>query len=447
MKNYFTFFIWLLVIDCNFSQTLVSTYAGNGTQGFVNGDTITARFRFPFGICLDKNGNLYIADGSNHSIRKITSAGIVSTLAGTGVAGYTDGAAASAQFNSPTGVCADDSGNVYVSDFQNHRIRKISYNGIVTTIAGNGIAGYADGASSVAQFNYPRGICRSKSGNLFVGDSWNHRIRKIDINGNVSTYAGGGTAMGVSSVGGLIDAKDTTARFYTPAGVSIDKNDNVFVADAYNHRIRRIDTARNVSTVAGSGATGVGNGGYANGPTATALLNTPTELHVDSTGSKIYIGDTFNNRVRTVSGGTVTNLAGKGTAGYINGVDTAAQFNYVRGVVSDPQGNIVYVVDYNNHSVRKITVPVSNVGISEAEDNEFVVSLFPNPNNGTFIITNKISGKKTDLEVHNLQGECVHRMKNISNNEAIDLRHLEPGIYFLKIYSGVNYATMKFIKL
>ncbi|MCE3227549.1 MAG: Serine/threonine-protein kinase PknD [Bacteroidetes bacterium] len=445
MKNYITLSLLLITSCFGFSQTVVSTYAGDGTQGFIDGDTAAARFRSPFGICMDKNSNLYIADGGNHSIRKITASGIVTTLAGTGVAGYLDGAAASAQFNNPTGVCADDSGNVYVSDFQNHRIRKISYSGSVTTVAGNGTPGYTDGSPATAQFSYPRGICGSKNGNLFVGDSWNHRIRKIDANGNVSTYAGGGVAFGVSSVGGLVDAKDTAARFYTPAGVSIDKNNNVFVADAYNHRIRRIDTARNVSTVAGSGATGVGNGGYANGPVTMALLNTPTELHVDSTGLKIYIGDTFNNRVRAVEGGTLYNLAGKGTAGYVNGVDTAAQFNYVRGVVCNSVGNVVYVIDYNNHSVRKISW-ISTVGVPEIKNNDLTFSLYPNPNHGSFKIDLN-SEKKADVEIYGVDGKCVYSKKEINSAETIQLKQLEAGIYFLKVYSENNFVVKKFVIL
>jgi hypothetical protein len=278
-----------------------------------------------------------------------------------------------------------------------------------------------------------------------VGDSWNHRIRKIDANGNVSTYAGGGVAFGVSSVGGLVDAKDTAARFYTPAGVSIDKNNNVFVADAYNHRIRRIDTARNVSTVAGSGATGVGNGGYANGPVGMALLNTPTELHVDSTGTKIYIGDTFNNRVRAVEGGTLYNLAGKGTAGYVNGVDTAAQFNYVRGVVCNSVGNVVYVIDYNNHSVRKISW-ISTVGVPEIKNNELTFSLYPNPNHGSFKIDLN-SEKKADVEIYGVDGKCVHSKKEINSAETIQLKQLEAGIYFLKVYSENNFVVKKFVIL
>jgi sugar lactone lactonase YvrE len=251
MRRLFLFLI--LISGFAEAQNMVSTYAGTNTAAFTNGDTASARFKTPFGICMDKSGNLYLADAGNNCIRKISATGTVTTLAGTGLAGYVDGPALSAQFNSPTGVCVDDSFNVYVADFQNQRIRKISFTGSVTTIAGSGTAGYLDGAPLTSQFNYPRGICRNKKGELFVGDSWNHRIRKIASNGTVSTYAGGGSTIGVSSIGSLVDAKDTAARFYTPCGLAIDRTGIIFVADAYNHRIRKIDTLKQVTTIAGSG--------------------------------------------------------------------------------------------------------------------------------------------------------------------------------------------------
>lgn len=436
-------FSFCILVFSGHSQNIVSTYAGNGTQGFINGDTAASRYKTPFGICRDKNENLYIADAGNNCIRKITPAGIVTTLAGTGTAGYLDGPNASAQFNSPTGVCADDSGNVYVADFQNHRIRKISVLGMVTTIAGNGTIGYVDGNAGIAQFDYPRGICRNKKGHLFVGDSWNHRIRKI-ANGVVTTYAGGGSAMGVSSVGSHKDAKDTAARFYTPAGLAIDKTGNVYVADAYNHRIRKIDTTGQVTTVAGSGAIGVGNGGYANGAIATASLNTPTEAYVDSTG-KIYIGDTFNNRVRMVSSGSLSVIAGKGTAGYVNGLDTSiAQFNYPRGVVCNAASNKIYVVDYNNHSIRKISIGLAT-GDKEEALSSGLFMVYPNPSKGTLYI-----GKKDAIDsallikMSDVTGRIVFE-GTTDLNGSLNLKELEPGLYTLMITDKNSVYTKKII--
>ncbi|MEZ5194965.1 MAG: hypothetical protein R2764_00780 [Bacteroidales bacterium] len=198
------------------AQNYVTTCAGTGSPGFVNGDTSIAQFNRPFGICLDAQGNLYLADAYNHRIRKISTEGVVSTYAGTGTAGYLDGPADEARFNQPINICMDGDGNMFVSDFLNQRIRKISSDMIVTTIAGTGIAGLQEGPVDQAKFNYPRGICLDDTGNIYIGDSWNHRIRKISPEGMVSTWAGGGTTIGVQSVGDYIDASDKCcALLYT----------------------------------------------------------------------------------------------------------------------------------------------------------------------------------------------------------------------------------------
>ncbi len=392
---------------------------------------------------MDKQ-NLYVADGGNNCIRKISASGTVTTLAGTGVAGYLDGSPTSAKFNNPTGVCVDDSFNVYVADFQNHRIRKIQYNGVVITISGSGTAGYVDGPPASAQFDYPRGICRNKNGIIYVGDSWNHRIRKILPNGTTSTYAGGGSAMGVSSVGSLKDAKDTAARFYTPAGLAIDKVGNVYVADAYNHRIRKIDTTKQVTTIAGSGATGIGNGGYSNGAVASASLNTPTELNCDSTGTKIYIGDTFNNRVRMVSSGSLTLVAGKGIAGYLDGQDTVARFNYSRGVVANPSGTKIFVVDFNNHAVRKISIG-STTAINENSSEKEYLIVYPNPNNGTFFVTTtKVFSGSLTVKLLDMLGKEIYS-GNSNEDQIIELKNIRSGIYSLLVSDKTKTVVKKLV--
>ena len=234
-------FFFTLSTYTSFAQNYVSTYAGDGTNGYADGDTSTCKFKGPFGMCIDNSGNLYIADNSNHRIRKISTDGTVATLAGTGVAGYLDGPGSTAKFNAPSDLCADADGNIYVSDFQNQYIRKITPDGTVSTIAGSGVAGFLDGTSSVAEFNYPRGICIDAQGNLFIGDSWNHRIRKIDVNGNVTTLAGGGDTIGVQSQGNYKDGSDTLARFNVPCGMSIDGDGNLYVADNKNHRVQKFN--------------------------------------------------------------------------------------------------------------------------------------------------------------------------------------------------------------
>jgi hypothetical protein len=412
----------------------VNTYSGSGNAGFINGSVNGAEYNKPFGLCMEKNGDLYLSDGGNNCIRKVTiSTGMVTTFAGSGIAGWRDGISDSAMFNSPSDLCVDDSGNIYVSDFLNHRIRKISPNGIVSTVAGSGIAGYLNGNSSTARFNYPRGICVDKAGNLYVGDSWNHRIRKIDVSGNVSTYAGGGNSSGVSSVGDYVDASDTSARFYTPSGLAIDLSGNVYVADAYNHRVRRIDILQNVITIAGSGNTGVGNGGYSNGPVSTSLLNTPTELFLDTIDNVLYIGDTFNNRIRSLnfSNNNVSTVAGDGTAGFTNAIDTMASFDFPRGIVVSHSGNkTIYVSDYNNHAIRIITSITSEID-NPSEDNEFTI--YPNPPNASFIIDFKSSGE-IYLEILDNTGRVIiEKQKVTGNNSKFDFSGFTAGVYFVKV--------------
>ncbi|MBP8916245.1 MAG: T9SS type A sorting domain-containing protein [Chitinophagales bacterium] len=420
-----------LLMQNGFAQNFVSTYAGS-VSGFVDGDTSVAKFAGPFGICIDASDNLYIADADNNCIRKITSSGIVSTFAGTGIAGYTDGDANSAQFRAPSDLCIDAAGNIYVSDFENQRIRKIDISGNVSTIAGNGNIGYVDGFCQDAEFDYPRGIVIDSEGNLFISDSWNHRIRKINLtDSTVSTFAGGGTNMGVSSIGDLIDDSDTSARFYTPSGLAIDADDNIYVADAYNHRIRKITPDAEVSTIAGSGPIGPGVGGYSNGNALTSFLNTPTEIFVANDG-RLFIGDTYNYRVRLLEDEILFNVAGNGESGYEDGVDSLAEFKFTRGVVLDAAGEHLYVCDYTNRKIRKITFNYFTGLENVISDN--YIQIFPNPNNGGFQINNSEKSRNSMVNIFDVKGEMIYE-KVFINSEIIyiDISDSQPGIYFGKI--------------
>jgi DNA-binding beta-propeller fold protein YncE len=335
------------------SQVKVSTYSGTKDTGLVNGSLKDARYNKAFGICLDKKGSLFIAENGNSVIRKIDVKGNVTTLAGSGKIGTANGAGDKAEFNEPAGVCADDKGNVYVADFVNHLIRKIDIHSIVTTVAGNGKPGYKDGKGTEAQFNYPRGVCIDKKGNLYVSDSWNHRIRKIDTEGNVTTFAGGGNYFDPDSRGTCVDGRDTTARFYTPCGMAIDDKGNIYVTDARNHRIRKIDTKGFVTTLAGSSEGGVDKGGFRDGKAETSFLNTPTEVCAGKNG-EVYFSDTYGNRIRKIYKGMVSTIAGTGKAGFTDGPGTSAQFNFPRGIALDKTGKKIYVFDYNNSAVRLV---------------------------------------------------------------------------------------------
>ncbi|MDR2208342.1 MAG: hypothetical protein LBE22_05145, partial [Azoarcus sp.] len=219
----------------------VSTLAG-GEEGFADGVGGEAKFYWPFGITSDAAGNLYVADGGNHRIRKITPAGEVSTLAG-GEEGFADGVGSDAEFDHPSGIAIDAAGNLYVADGGNHRIRKITPAGEVSTLAG-GEEGFADGVGSDAKFEHPFGITVDAAGRLYVADTANDRIRKITPAGVVSTLAGGEL--------GFADGVGSNAKFSRPFGITSDAAGNLYVADTVNNRIRKITPAGEVSTLAGS---------------------------------------------------------------------------------------------------------------------------------------------------------------------------------------------------
>jgi len=251
-------------------QPTVSTFAGSGIAGYADGNGTSAQFNFLAfsAVCVDVAGNLFITDRGNNRIRKITATGIVTTIAGDGTAGNADGPAATAQFNSPRGISVDASGNLYVADNGNHRIRKISSTGIVSTLAGTGVNGFADGAGNVAQFSFPNAILFDNSNsNLYVTDQ-NYRLRKITSAGVVSSIAGSG-------VFGFADGTGTAAQFSLIIGLGTTSNGDIYASDVNNHRIRKITSAGVVTTYAGTGVSGNANGNAAsatfNFPTGIAI--------------------------------------------------------------------------------------------------------------------------------------------------------------------------------
>ena len=321
----------------NYGQ--VSNFSGSGTAGLTNGSSTVARFDFPYGVATDALGNVYVADTYNNVIRKIDASGNVTTLAGTGSYGSANGIAISASFSSPMGIASDASGNIYIADTNNNLIRKIDPSGNVTTIAGNGANGYTDGNGTSASFNVPVGVASDAAGNIYVADSYNNRIRKIDINGNVTTFAGTGS-YGYYSAGN---------DFNHPTGVATDLAGNVYVADANNSRIRKISPSGQITTIAGSG-----NVGSTNGSGVAASFNNPTGVAVDVAGN-VYVADEGNQLIRKIDqNGLVTTLAGNTAQSNTNGVGIAASFNNPNSVATDASGN-VYVADVRNNIIRKIT--------------------------------------------------------------------------------------------
>ena len=265
---------------------IVSTTAGNGTRGFTNGTGVLAQFNNPAGISVDESGNVYIADPGNHCIRKITPSGEVSTLAGNGSTGFIDGTGNESRFASPNDVAVDASGNIFVADRDNNCIRKITATGEVSTFAGNKTAGFVDGESDVAQFNEPYSVTINALDILYVADFKNHRIRKITPAGKVSTLAGSGES-------GFGDGTGILATFNNPYNVAVDASNNVYVVDEGNNRIRKITSSGVVTTIAGS------TRGFANGINENALFNRPCGIAVDASGN-LYVTDIDNQRIRKI---------------------------------------------------------------------------------------------------------------------------------------------------
>ncbi|HUM03254.1 MAG TPA: NHL repeat-containing protein [Thermoanaerobaculia bacterium] len=262
----------------------VTTFAGSGSLGSDDGPAAAATFFYPYGVAVDLSRNVYVADTYNYKIRAITPAGVVSTLAGTGESGDDNGPGAAATFSWAVGVAADSSGNVYVADSGSNTIRKITPAGVVSTLAGSGAGGSADGPGDEATFSEPSGVAVDSSGNVFVADTDSNKIRKITAGGAVTTLAGSGAS-------GSADGTGAAATFTNPFGVAVDSSQNVYVADSGNNKIRKITPAGVVSTLAGSGAyggaDGIGAAATFYTPTGVAVDSSGTVYVADSGNNKI----------------------------------------------------------------------------------------------------------------------------------------------------------------
>ena len=341
----------------------ITTVAGSGQFGYGGdgGPATAARLYFPEGVAVDSSGNVYIADTRNHRIRKVDTSGTITTVAGIGDNMYSgDGApATAARLNQPEGVAVDGSDNLYITDSENHRIRRADAAGIIATYAGTGESGYSgDGApATAARLDYPRGVAVDSSGNVYIADTNNHRIRKVDSSGTITTVAGtGSTGLrlgGFSGDGGPA----TSAQLQHPSGVAVDSSGNLYIADTYNHRIRKVDSSGTITTVAGTGVSGFsGDGGMA----SAAMLDSPGDVAVDGSGN-LYIADTYNSRIRRVDTmGTLTTIAGTGKHGDSGdgGPALKAQLNWPRDVAVDGSGNL-YIADTDNHHIRVLSTDMT----------------------------------------------------------------------------------------
>jgi sugar lactone lactonase YvrE len=338
--------IFTPVFKYEYTEVNVTTLAGS-LPGFKDGMGTEAQFKTPITVAIDTSGNIYVADQGNQKIRKILPSGLVSTFAGS-EKGFADGSALSAKFNLPTGIVIDENQNIILTDAFNDKIRKITPQGIVSTIAGS-TTGYADGNQDAAKFDVPYGIAIDRDGNYIVSDYLNNRIRKVTPNGVVTTLAGKGNFQ--NNGGAFADGVGTEAYFYYPTGVAIDDDNRIYIADQFNHRIRSISTSTEVTTIGGSGPVGQFNSGFADGAAETSRFAQPTGICFNRNDSTVVVADAGNHKIRIIKNGEVSTITGD--YGYADGASTIARFNGPSGVAIDRDGNII-IADSQNHRIRKI---------------------------------------------------------------------------------------------
>ncbi|HSY76410.1 MAG TPA: T9SS type A sorting domain-containing protein [Bacteroidia bacterium] len=423
----------------------INTIAGNGTPGYSGDGGIAtgAELSSPQLGYPDDSGNVYIADASNNRLRKVTTTGKIYTIAGNGTGSFAgdSGAATAAELYYVTGVVKDSAGNIYVSDFYNDRIRKIKPNGKIYTIAGTGVGSYnGDGGKAVlAEISHPVTLCLDKKGNLYFADEFNNRIRKIDTGGIITTVAGNGTG---GYNGDNIAA--TAAEISSADGLALDDSDNIYIADQSNDRIRKVNYKTGIiTTIAGTGTLGYSGDGAA---ATAAEIAAPQGVAVDRLGN-VYIADFDNNRIRMVSyaTGKISTIAGNGTGGFSGdgGAATAASLYEPIGISVDASGNL-YVADLANQRVRKLTLNPTAVNELKVDNAQWTI--YPNPSNGKFIF--QIDNEKQVVEIYNVSGEKIYSQSSILNSQLyIDISNQPKGIYLYRVVSekGITIATGKLI--
>src|ERR1700722_1160195 len=324
----------------NLPGYLITTVAGNGTTNYSGngGPANNASLNYPYGVAVDASGNLFIADSDNSVVRKVKTNGIISTVAGNGTSQFAGdgGAATNASISDPFGVTVDTFGNLFIADTSNNRIRKVGPNGVITTVAGDAGVGYSGdgGPATNSSLYFPYGVAVDASGNLFIADFENNRIRKVGTNRIITTAAGDGD-YGYSGDGGAANV----ATLWAPSSVAVDSSGNLFIADFGNYRVRKVDADGMMTTVAGNGEKGYsGDGGAA----INARLGGYTSVAVDASGD-LFIVDSANERIREVGpNGIISTVAGTGTIGRSGdgGAATDAQLNNPTAVAVDSSGNL-----------------------------------------------------------------------------------------------------------
>ena len=431
LKHFILFACCLAHLTSN-GQGIISTVAGNLTPGY-SGDgglAIGALLNDPQSVCADNSGNIYFTELRNGIVRKINSTtGIITTVAGTGLPGYSDGGgvATMAQLKNPNGLCVDASGNLYVADGSNHRIRKIILaTGLITTVAGTGTGDYTgDGGSATnATLYIPTGIALDNANNLYVSEYGNNVVRKISLSsGIITTIAGTGTS-GYSGDGGPA----TNAKFFGPQGIFVDRNNDIYITDQLNYRVRKITALTGIiSTIAGTGTYGSsGDGGLATGAQVSLL----SDLFVDSFFN-IYLAEPTNNKIRKIDGSTglITAIAGTGTQGASGdgGPATAAEMWAPTGLCKSHSGDI-YIAESGNNQIRKVT---GNAVSGITTTSTYPQNIYPIPCTNELHIDNAMAG--TTFLISDITGRKVYEGTLTKNNNILQVSELHTGTYILEL--------------
>ncbi len=421
---------------------VIATFAGTGANGYTGDDTLAtyAELSGPSGIAVDGPGNVYIADRNNNVVRKVSTTGIITTFAGTGTAGYSGngGAATAAKLNQPYSVATDAAGNVYISDHGNNVVRVVNTtSGIINTYAGNGTAGFVGdtGLASLAELNGPQGIATDNAGNLYIADAVNGIVRKVNTFGKISTIAGNHTTGYSGDNGAAI-----SASLHSPSGVAVDASGNVYIADVLNHVVRKVTYLTGIiTTIAGNNTMGgTGDGGAA----TSAQLSFPSSVSLDMAGS-LYIADQGNNKIRRVDSlGMISTFAGSGTAGYTGdyGLPMNAELSAPNAVYADGWMRI-YIPDYNSNVVR--IVRQGSAGVAATNALSAGIKTYPNPTAGMFTVEIPAVAGNSMITVNDVLGNVVATNYTSVQRSTVDLRNMPAGNYIVKVVSGNKTYTGK----
>lgn len=429
MKKISFLFLLVLVIPFALNAQIISTYAGCSIPGYMGdgGWAVVAEIKGSFGIRSDDSGNIYFSDNGNNVIRKVDLKDNIYTIAGNNTLGYSgdSGLATKAELNYPVGIGTDIWGNIYIADQGNNAIRRVNKAGYITTIAGNGSQTYSgDGSAATrAGLNAPSGVIADNKGNIYVADQGNYVIRKINIPGIITTIAGN-NKLGYSGDGGLA----TAATLSLPRSICLDSVGNLYIADYGNNVVRKVNTAGIISTVAGNGTSGFsGDGGLA----VSAELNGPGDVTIDK-GGNLYIADVNNHVIRKVNAsGIISTFAGvPGVRGYnLDGIPAdSANLNFPHNITMDKVGNL-FIADTYNFRVRKVQLVPTSIDIESALT---TMSVYPNPAQDNVVVSSKNAINSITV-INSAGQTVYSQRCNKLNEVQINLKDMMPGIYFVKV--------------